>query len=35
MQLWIERAKWLLGHKRPLRAQRIAVYREVLATGLR
>jgi N-acetylglucosaminyl-diphospho-decaprenol L-rhamnosyltransferase len=34
-QLWIERAKWLLGHKRPLRAQRIGVYREVLAANLR
>ncbi len=34
-QWLIEAAKWLLGHKRPLRAQRMAVYREVLATGLR
>ena len=35
LQLWIERTKWLLGHKRPLREQRIGAYREVLATGLR
>jgi hypothetical protein len=34
-QLWIERAKWLVGHKRGLRAQRIAAYRAVIATGLR
>jgi GT2 family glycosyltransferase len=34
-QLWIERAKWLVGHKRSLRAQRIAAYRAVIATGLR
>ena len=31
----IEAAKWLLGHKRPLRAQRMAAYRELLATKLR
>ncbi|KAB8144916.1 glycosyltransferase family 2 protein [Chloroflexia bacterium SDU3-3] len=30
-QLATEAAKWLLGHKRPLRAQRVAVYRQVLA----
>ncbi len=35
LQLGIEQAKWLLGHKRSLRAQRIAAYRELLATGLR
>ncbi len=29
-ELAIERAKWLLGHKRPLRAQRVAIYRQVL-----
>lgn len=29
-ELLIELTKWLLGHKRPLRAQRIAVYRQVL-----
>ncbi len=33
-QLGMEGAKWLLGHKRPLRAQRIAAYRQVLASGL-
>jgi GT2 family glycosyltransferase len=34
-QLAVEGAKWLWGHKRPLRAQRIAAYRQVLASGLR
>jgi hypothetical protein len=34
-QLAIEGAKWLWGHKRPLRTQRIAAYRQVLASGLR
>lgn len=34
-QWLLEGAKYLLGHKRELRAQRMAVYREVLATGLR
>ncbi|MCC6455285.1 MAG: glycosyltransferase family 2 protein [Caldilineaceae bacterium] len=34
-QWMIEAAKWLLGHKRALRAQRMAAYREVLATRLR
>ena len=29
-----EGAKWLLGHKRLLRAQRVAVYRQVLKSGL-
>lgn len=33
-QLWQERAKWLIGHKRTLRAQRIAAYKQVLASGL-
>ncbi len=33
-QLGLESTKWLLGHKRPLRAQRIAAYRQVLASGL-
>jgi hypothetical protein len=33
-QLAIEGGKWLWGHKRPLRAQRIAAYRQVLASGL-
>ncbi len=30
-----EGAKWLLGHKRPLRSARIKEYREVLKSGLR
>ncbi len=34
-QLGLEGAKWLLGHKRPLRAGRIAAYRQVLRSGLR
>lgn len=34
-QLGLEGAKWLVGHKRPLRAQRIAAYRQVLSSGLR
>jgi len=34
-QLGLEVAKWLLGHKRPLRAERIAAYRQVLRHGLR
>ncbi|MFQ6100129.1 MAG: glycosyltransferase family 2 protein [Anaerolineae bacterium] len=34
-QLGLEGAKWLLGHKRPLRARRIAAYRQVLQSGLR
>lgn len=34
LMLWEERLKWLLGHKRQLRAQRIAHYRQVLADGL-
>ena len=33
-QLWIERAKLLLGHKRELRRQRIDAYRQVIASGL-
>ena len=33
-QLALESAKWLLGHRRRLRAQRIAAYRKVLATRL-
>jgi GT2 family glycosyltransferase len=33
-QLWVERAKWLVGHKRDLRAQRINAYRQVIASGL-
>lgn len=34
VQLLIEAAKWLLGHKRPLRQQRIAQYRAILRSGL-
>ena len=30
-----EGAKWLVGHKRPLRVERIAAYRQVLRSGLR
>lgn len=33
-QIAVEGAKWLLGHRRPLRAQRIAAYRQVLRSGL-
>lgn len=35
VQLWLERGKRLLGHKRGLRRQRIDVYKQVLASGLR
>ncbi len=34
LQIGLEGAKWLVGHKRPLRRQRIAVYRGILATRL-
>jgi hypothetical protein len=34
-QVGLEGAKWLMGHKRSLRAERIAAYRQVLASGLR
>ncbi len=34
-QLLIEAAKWLLGHKRPLRAERVEAYWRVLRSGLR
>jgi GT2 family glycosyltransferase len=34
-QLALESAKWLLGHRRPLRAQRVQAYREVLRSGLK
>lgn len=34
-QLVEEGAKWLIGHKRPLRAERVAAYWRVLKTGLR
>jgi GT2 family glycosyltransferase len=34
-QLLREAAKWLVGHKRPLRAERVRAYRQVLASGLR
>ena len=35
VQIAVEGAKWLLGHRRPLRAQRIAAYSQVLRSGLR
>jgi GT2 family glycosyltransferase len=35
LQIVLERAKWLVGSKRSLRSQRIAVYRRILATRLR
>ena len=34
-QLGLEGAKWLIGHKRALRAERVAAYRQVLRSGLR
>lgn len=34
-QIGLEGTKWLVGHKRPLRARRIAAYHQVLASGLR
>ena len=34
-QLARESLKWLLGHKRPLRAARVKAYRQVLGSGLR
>ncbi len=33
-QLGLEGAKWLVGHKRPLRARRVAAYCQVLRSGL-
>jgi GT2 family glycosyltransferase len=33
-QLFLETAKWLTGHKRPLRRQRMHVYWQVLKSGL-
>nr|AIA83970.1 CAZy families GT2 protein [uncultured Sphaerobacter sp.] len=33
-QIAIERAKWLVGHKRALRIQRIEVYKQVIAHRL-
>jgi GT2 family glycosyltransferase len=35
VQLCLEGLKWLIGHKRALRASRIAAYRQVLRSGLR
>lgn len=35
VQMLIEAAKWMFGHKRPLRAQRLATYWRVLRSGLR
>lgn len=34
-QIAVEGAKWLIGHRRPLRAARIAAYRQVLKSRLR
>ncbi len=34
VQLWVERGKWLLGHKRDLRSERIDAYRQVLESRL-
>jgi GT2 family glycosyltransferase len=34
-QMGREGAKWLVGHKRPLRAERVKAYRQVLRSGLR
>ncbi len=34
-QLGLEAAKWLAGHKRPLRAERVRVYWAVLRSGLK
>jgi N-acetylglucosaminyl-diphospho-decaprenol L-rhamnosyltransferase len=34
-QLGRESLKWLVGHKRPLRAERVQAYRQVLRSGLR
>lgn len=34
-QIVIEGVKWTLGHRRPLRAQRVRAYRQVLASRLR
>lgn len=34
-QMGEEGVKWLLGHKRPLRAERLRAYRQVLRSGLR
>jgi N-acetylglucosaminyl-diphospho-decaprenol L-rhamnosyltransferase len=34
-QLGLEGAKWLVGHKRALRAERVAAYKKVLKSGLR
>ncbi len=34
-QLGLEGTKWLLGHKRSLRAERVAAYRQVLCSKLR
>ena len=33
-QLALEGGKWLIGHKRPLRAARVRAYSEVLRSGL-
>jgi N-acetylglucosaminyl-diphospho-decaprenol L-rhamnosyltransferase len=33
-QLVVEGLKWLVGHKRPLRAERLRAYSQVLRSGL-
>ena len=33
-QLGVEGAKWVIGHRRPLRAERISAYRQVLRSRL-
>jgi N-acetylglucosaminyl-diphospho-decaprenol L-rhamnosyltransferase len=35
LQMLSEAAKWLLGHKRPLRAERLKMHAQVLKTGLK
>ena len=35
VQLKIEAAKWVIGHRRPLRWQRVQAYWEVLKSGLK
>lgn len=34
VQWWVEGAKWLVGHKRALRRERLAAYRQVIASRL-
>ena len=35
LQLALEAAKWLVGHKRPLRAARVRAYWQVVCSGLK